>query len=637
MAEQSINVLLVEDSPADVRLLLEFLKEIPANPFQVTQCDRLESALKNLSETKFDIILLDLTLPDSTGLETLVTTHRRVPAIPVVILTGLDDEIITLRAMQEGAQDYLVKGQVTGDLLVRSMRYAIERQRAEQKIREQAALLDIATDAILVRDLNHQIVYWNKGAERLFGWNADDVIGKNANQLLYQKPSSPPKAALDAVINQGEWLGELQKITKSGREVTVESRWTLVRDEAGRPKSILTVDTDITEKKLLEAQFFRAQRLESIGTLASGIAHDLNNILTPILAAAQLLPLKLQNLDDRSQLLLQLLESNARRGADLVKQVMSFTRGAEGKQVILQTRHLIAEIEKILRETLPKSIAIDIRVPHDLWTVVGDSTQLHQVLMNLCVNARDAMPLGGTLTIEASNQCLNEADARTNLEAQAGPYCVLSVSDTGTGIAMEILDRIFEPFFTTKELGSGTGLGLSTVVGIIKSHRGFITVSSQLSKGTVFKVFLPAVMLREAAPIENSELHRGNGDLILVVDDEAPVRESTRITLEDYNYQVLTACNGVDAIEVYSQHQHSIQLVLIDLMMPLMDGPSTIRTLQRINPNVEVVAMSGLSSKEMIADAESAGIQRFLSKPFMVKDLLSTLQQALVEQANVIK
>jgi two-component system cell cycle sensor histidine kinase/response regulator CckA len=637
MAEQSINVLLVEDSLADVRLLLEFLKEVPTNPFQVTQCDRLESALKNLIETRFDIILLDLTLPDSVGLETLVRIHRQVPAVPVVILTGLDDEIVTLRAMQEGAQDYLVKGQVTGDLLVRSMRYAIERQRAEQKIREQAALLDITTDAILVKDLNHQIMYWNKGAERLFGWQADDVIGKDANQLLYQKPSPQLREALNEVIAKGEWLGELQKVTKFAQEVTVESRWTLVRDEAGRPKSILTVDTDITEKKLLEAQFFRAQRLESIGTLASGIAHDLNNILTPILAAAQLLPLKLKNLDDRSQLLLQLLEVNARRGADLVKQVLSFTRGVEGKRVILQMRHLIGEIERILRETLPKSIEVDVKASHDLWTVFGDSTQLHQVLMNLCVNARDAMPLGGTLTIAASNQWIDETDVRTNLEAKVGPYCVLSVADTGTGIATEILDRIFEPFFTTKELGSGTGLGLSTIVGIIKSHGGFITVSSQLSKGTEFKVFLPAVMIREAAPIENPELHRGDGNLILVVDDEAPVRESLRITLEDYNYQVLTACNGVGAIEVYSQHQHRIQLVLIDLMMPLMDGPSTIRTLRRINPNVEVVAMSGLSSKGMIADAESAGVQRFLAKPFMVKDLLTTLKEALVGKMGVVE
>lgn len=634
MAEHSINVLLVEDSPADVRLLLEFLKEVPTNPFQVTQCDRLETALNNLADSRFDIILLDLTLPDSIGLETLVKIHRQVPAIPVVVLTGLDDEIITLRAMQEGAQDYLVKGQVTGDLLARSLRYAIERQRAEQKIRQQAALLDIATDAILVRDLSHCIVYWNKGAERLFGWTAEEAIGKNANQLLYRKPSPQLREALNEVITKGEWLGELQKITQSDQEVTVESRWTLVRDETGQPKSILTVDTNITEKKLLEAQFFRAQRLESIGTLASGISHDLNNILTPILAAAQLLPLKLKNLDDRSQLLLQLLETNARRGADLVKQVLSFTRGVEGKRVLLQTRHLISEIEKILRETLPRAIAVEIEVPNDLWTVVGDSTQIHQVLINLCVNARDAMPLGGVLTISATNQWLTETDKRLNLEAQIGPYCVLSVTDTGAGIAAEILDRIFEPFFTTKELGSGTGLGLSTVVGIVKSHGGFITVASQLGKGTEFKVFFPAVMIRESAPIADPELHQGNNHLILVVDDEAPVRESTRIMLEDYNYQVLTAGDGIEAIETYSKHHHDIHLVLIDLMMPLMDGPTTVLTLKRINPDVEIVAMSGLSSRGMVADAANAGVQRFLSKPFMVKDLLNTLEEALVEKIN---
>ncbi|PSB16614.1 PAS domain S-box protein [Phormidesmis priestleyi ULC007] len=634
MAEHSINVLLVEDSPADVRLLLEFLKEVPTNPFQVTQCDRLETALNNLTESRFDIILLDLTLPDSMGLETLVNIHRRVPAIPVVILTGLDDEVITLRAMQEGAQDYLVKGQVTGDLLARSMRYAIERQRAEQKIRQQAALLDITTDAILVRDLSHRIVYWNKGAERLFGWHAEEAIGKNANQLLYRKSSPQLREALDVVIAKGEWLGELHKITKSDQEVTVESRWTLVRDEAGQPKSILTVDTNITEKKLLEAQFFRAQRLESIGTLASGISHDLNNILTPILAAAQLLPLKLKNLDDRSQLLLQLLETNARRGADLVKQVLSFTRGVEGKRVLLQTRHLISEIERILRETLPRSIEVEIEVPQDLWTIVGDSTQIHQVLMNLCVNARDAMPIGGVLTISATNQWLTETDKRLNIEAQIGPYCVLSVVDTGTGIAAEILDRIFEPFFTTKELGGGTGLGLSTVVGIVKSHGGFITVASQLGQGTEFKVFFPAVMIQESAPIEDPELHQGNDHLILVVDDEAPVRESTRITLEDYNYRVLTACDGVEAIETYSKHHDEIHLVLIDLMMPLMDGPTTILTLQRINPHVEIVAMSGLSSRGMVANAANAGVQRFLSKPFTVKDLLNTLEEALVEKVN---
>lgn len=489
MTEFAIKVLLVEDNPGDVRLLLEILQETPPDQFTVTQVDHLEKAINLLTAESFDVILLDLTLPDSMGLDTFLKLYRRASAIPIVVLTGLDDETLTLRAMQEGAQDYLVKGKVTGDLVSRSLRYAIERQRAEHKIREQAALLDITTDAISVRDLQHNIVFWNQGAERVFGWRAEEAIGQNAVQLLYRKSELQLKEAINAVMEQGKWFGELNKITKSGQEVIVESRWALVRDDAKRPKSILTVDTDITEKKQLEAQFFRAQRLESIGTLASGIAHDLNNILTPILAAAQLLPLKLKNLDDRSQLLLQLLETNAKRGADLVKQVLSFTRGVEGKRMVLQTRHLIAEIEKILQETFPKSVTIYSNIAKDLWTVSGDSTQLHQVLMNLCVNARDAMLSGGLLTLSAQNQWLNETDVRMNFEARVGPYIVISVADTGMGIPTANLERIFEPFFTTKDLGKGTGLGLSTVVGIVKSHGGFVTVTSQEGTGTEFKVF----------------------------------------------------------------------------------------------------------------------------------------------------
>ncbi|KAM3091356.1 response regulator [Phormidesmis sp. 146-12] len=626
MAEQPIQVLLVEDNPADVRLLLEILKE-SSNRFVVTQVARLDEAINHLTIASFDVILLDLTLPDSLGLETFLKLHQRVSAIPIVVLTGLDDETLTLKAMQEGAQDYLVKGKVTGDLLARSLRYAIERQRAEQKIREQAALLEITTDAMLVRDLQHTIVFWNKGAERLFGWKAEEAIGQNVNQLMYRKSSSQLKEAVNTVLEKGEWIGELNKITKSGQEVIVESRWTLVRDDAKRPKSILTVDTDITEKKQLEAQFFRAQRLESIGTLASGIAHDLNNILTPILAASQLLPLKLKNLDDRSQLLLQLLETNAKRGADLVKQVLSFTRGVEGRRMVLQTRHLIGEIERTIQETFPKSITVCTHIPKDLWTVSGDSTQLHQVLMNLCVNARDAMLSGGLLTISAQNQWLTENDARLNFEAQVGPYIVISVADTGMGIPESNLERIFEPFFTTKELGKGTGLGLSTVVGIVKSHGGFVTVSSQEGKGTEFKVFLPAVMVREARSQDDSELRKGAYSLILVVDDEAPVRDSTRIALESYEYQVLTATNGREAIDLYARHSQDIRLVLLDLMMPVMDGPETIAILKRMNPEIEIVAMSGLSSKSMIGEAAAAGVQRFLSKPFTVRELLGTLQE----------
>jgi PAS domain S-box-containing protein len=365
-----------------------------------------------------------------------------------------------------------------------------DRQHAEQKIREQAALLNVATDAILVRDLEDKILFWNKSAERIYGWKAEYVLGKNANQFLYHDLHQITEVK-KLVVDQGEWQGELHKLTKSGQEIIVQSRWILVR---GAPegqclghrdqnsKSILSVDTDITEKKQLKSQFLRAQRMESIGTLAGGIAHDLNNVLAPILMSAQLMQMKMP--DKQSQRLLKTIETNAKRGGALVKQVLSFARGIEGKRTIIQVRHLIFEIRQIALQTFPKSIEFSTALAPELWSVLGDATQLHQVLMNLCVNARDAMPDGGTLSVSAENIIIDEHYARMNLNASVGAYILITVTDTGTGITPEILDKIFEPFFTTKEQGKGTGLGLSTTSGIIKSHGGFVNVYSELGKGT---------------------------------------------------------------------------------------------------------------------------------------------------------
>ncbi len=502
-----------------------------------------------------------------------------------------------------------------------------ERKRSEEKIREQAALLDIAKDAIFVRDLDNQILFWNKGAECLYRWQAHEALGKNALEILYKETSPQLEEALQTVALVGEWYGELHQVTKEGKEIIVESRWTLVRDFKGQPKSILVVNTDITEKKQLEAQFLRAQRLESLGTLASGIAHDLNNVLGPILMVAELLQEKIS--DEWSQQLLAELEASAKRGANLVKQVLSFARGMEGKHTILQVRHLIKEIKQIARQTFPKSIEIYTDISPNLWTVCADATQLHQVLMNLVVNARDAMPDGGTLSICAENLFIDENYARMNLDASVGPYSVVTVSDTGTGIPPEILERIFEPFFTTKELGKGTGLGLSTVMGIIRSHGGFVNVYSEVGKGTRFKVYLPAVEGIQKQQPEDLELPKGHGELILVVDDELALREINKTSLETYNYKVLTASDGIDALALYAQHKAEISVVLMDMMMPSLDGPTTIRMLQKMNPQLKIVAVSGLATNEKIAQAAGIGVKAFLSKPYTAQELLKTLHSVL--------
>lgn len=521
------------------------------------------------------------------------------------------------------------------ELYERTQNELIERQRAEQTIREQAALLNVASDAIYARDLANHILFWNQAAERLYGWSQTEALGKNATELLCKIEPQTFEAVLKPVFEQGSWQGEMQKFTKSGNQITVMTRLTLVRDEAGLPKSILTVDTDITEKKQLEAQFLRAQRLESIGTLASGVAHDLNNILTPILASAQLLPLKFPNADDRTQQLLKIVEANAKRGAELVKQVLSFARGAEGRRTPVQVAHVLGEIQQIANRTFPKSIAIQIELPDlALNLVYADATQLHQVLMNLCVNARDAMPDGGVLTISASNVLIDESYARTQLDAEPGTYVMITIADTGTGIPPEIVDRIFDPFFTTKEVGKGTGLGLSTVLGIVKNHAGFVEVASQIGQGTCFKIYLPTTGAMPSAPIAALELPLGHGELILVVDDETSIQEITKATLEDRQYRVLTASDGLEAIELYAKHKQEIAVVLMDLMMPTMDGLTTIRTLRKMNAQVKVIATSGLTLNQTLADVASVGVKLFLPKPYTAQELLKELHTILEEPSK---
>ncbi|MBC1215122.1 response regulator [Trichormus variabilis ARAD] len=501
-----------------------------------------------------------------------------------------------------------------------------ERKQAEQKVREQAALLDIATDAILVRDFHSQILFWNKAAERLYGWQAHEAIGKNSEELLFKESSSQLELVRNHVLEHGSWQGELNKITKSGKEIIVESRWNLMFDESGQPKSILTVDTDITEKKQLQAQFLRAQRMESLGTLASGIAHDLNNILTPIMASIQLLALKSSSNDARNHQLLKILEHNSKRAADLVKQILTFARGSETRGVTLQIEPLLLEIEQILNSTFPKSIKITKHLPpENLWTIQADPTQIHQVLMNLCVNARDAMPGNGTLSIFAENLLVDKNFAKMNLDAEVGPYVVITIADTGFGIPPLILERIFEPFFTTKESGKGTGLGLSTVIGIVKNHGGFVNVNSEIGKGSQFQVFLPAVEDRAKQQVEDLDLPAGQGELILIVDDEAAIVEITKTSLEDYNYKTLTAKNGIEAIALYAQHQDKISMVLMDIMMPSMDGLTAIRILQEMNPQLKIIAISGITGNNQLAEAANAGVNAFLRKPYNIYDLVHAI------------
>ncbi|MFY9609876.1 MAG: PAS domain S-box protein [Blastocatellia bacterium] len=504
-----------------------------------------------------------------------------------------------------------------------------KRKRAEEQLREQAALLDGASDAIIVRDLQGRVLYWNRGAERLYGWTAAESVGASIRDLHYRDVTPQFEEANQVLLKEGEWAGHATHLTKDGRRVDVETRLTLVRDDEANPKSVLVINHDVTEQKKLEAQFLRAQRMESIGTLAGGIAHDINNILSPILLSVRMLQMKFE--DEGSQRLLSVLQKSAERGGVMVKQVLEFARGAEGERIVLQLKHLIKEITKTLSETLPKSIEVECFVPADVWPITGDPTQIHQVLMNLCVNARDAMPRGGVLSVKAENALIDESYARMILDATPGQFVLITVTDTGTGIPAKIISRVFEPFFTTKEQGKGTGLGLSTVLGIVKSHGGFVNVYSEPGKGTKFSAYFPAAAssLTTQAREEPAGVPLGHGEVVLVVDDESAIREITRSTLENFGYSVLTASDGTEAVALYAQNKASIDVVLTDMMMPYLDGTATIRALQKIEPSVKVIASSGLADDGKAAEATALGVKLFLSKPYTAEELLNALAEVL--------
>jgi PAS domain S-box-containing protein len=479
----------------------------------------------------------------------------------------------------------------------------------------------------MVLDLADRITYWNKSAERLYGWSAGEADGKNASELLGVQAA--PGAIDPGRAEPGvcEWIGELKQVARDGRELMVESRHTLIRDRDGEPISNLVVNTDITARKILELQFLRAQRLESVGMLAGGIAHDLNNILTPILMAADVIKSRLTDSESLSVLLS--LQSSAMRGADMVKQILMFARGAGGERSQFQLKHILRDLEKIIRETFPKSIELSMDVPNDLWIVSGDATQVHQVLLNLCVNARDAMPSGGSLRVRAQNFLLDEPEPGRKSEGPPEPHILVEIVDTGTGMSAETGAKIFEPFFTTKGIGKGTGLGLSTALSIVKSHGGFIKVDSVVKRGTTFQVFLPAIVSDKAAGSKTThvELPAGHGELLLVVDDDTSIREMTRETLETFGYRVLTAANGGQAIAVFARHAEGIKLVLMDMMMPIMQGAESIEAIRKIKAGTRIILITGLPGDQLPQEGPKADL--VIQKPYTLATLLTTINDAL--------
>ena len=531
---------------------------------------------------------------------------------------------------------FVVKAYAVPDGLAVYFRDGTVARRANEQLRllqssvERLNDIVVITDAEPISDVGPRIVYVNQAFERLTGYSRDEVIGQTPRIL--QGPRTD-RRTLDKIRHALEtWQpvrAEVQNYTKSGKELWLELDIVPLADESGWFTHWVAVERDVTERRRLEQQILRAQRMESIGTLAGGIAHDLNNVLSPILMSVELLRPQLTDADGARRL--DVIAQAASRGASMIRQVLGFARGIEGERRTLPLLPVIDETLRIVGETFPRNITVTADVPGDAWRVDGDPTQLQQVLLNLCVNARDAMPAGGTLTVAASNVQLDADAAARVLEARPGPYVRLTVGDTGVGIPPDQVEKIFDPFFTTKPPGQGTGLGLSTTLAIVRGHGGFVRVQSEPGVGTVVDVYLPRGMedAGEHTVEPDGPLPRGDGETVLVVDDEAAIRATTREVLEAHGYQVLEAADGAEAIAVYAAHASVVRLVVTDLMMPVMDGPAMLQVLNRLAPDVRVIAASGLATSRDVQQAVAQGASAFLPKPYTASALLRTVARVL--------
>lgn len=502
-----------------------------------------------------------------------------------------------------------------------------------ERMRAQAALLESTRDAITIRDLSGKVMYWNHAAEELFGWAGVEVLGKGAEELPEGFDNPALQNAISLAGETGHWNGEIERVTKAGKIVVTQTRCTLVKDGSGKSPTILVVDSDITEKVKIQTQFLKAQRMEAIGQLAGGVAHDFNNLLAVIRGHTELVLMRPSSLSPQVVEHLTEITTAAERAANLTRQLLTFSR----KQVMvpqqLNINEVISGFSKMLHRIIGEDITLKCECEPELPPVMADAAMIEQVLMNLVVNARDAMPSGGELTITTRQRTLS-GPQRKGSEARPGDFVCLSVADKGVGIPREYITRIFEPFFTTKEIGKGTGLGLATVYGIAKQHQGWVEVKSAPGAGTIFTLFLPAAReerLPEKAPNKPPEL-RGGSESILLVEDELPVRMISRKVLEAYGYRVHEAPSARDALDQWGDRMNEIDLLLTDIVLPCgVSGPELAQQLRERKPQLKVLFMSGYGQEKAdknVADCHLSNCE-FLPKAGSTRALVETVRRCL--------
>jgi signal transduction histidine kinase len=637
LSNQQIHVLLVEDETSDAKFLQDTLLGVISPIFTFSHVERLNMALQHLAWEEFDVVLLDLTLPDAHGLDTFIQVHAVAPDTPILILTSIDDEGLAVKAMQNGAQDYLVKGKLDTDLLLRSIRYAIERKGAEverQKLLENTQhqsqlvqqILDTVNEGILTLNSKREIVLANPVAQQYLailgavgeGEELTELGGLPPEEFLQETDTAFP---LEIIIEDGDHKRVFElHVSTSPLDQTEEGYTLLIRDT--------------TAARQVQVQSQEQERQAAVGQLASGIAHDFNNIVGSIILYCEMLMNETSLIGKDRERLATILHQ-AQRAAGLTRQILDFSRTGLIEPHLVDLARFMEHVAKLLTRTLPENIRLSLLQKDDRHVVNVDPVRMQQVLMNLAVNARDAMPDGGELLIELKNISISDNDTLPVAEMSAGDWVRLTVADTGTGIEEEVLPHIFEPFYTTKGPGESSGLGLAQVDGIVKQHDGHIAVHSEIGKGTAIMIFLPShhddvevALIYDQAVVKGEEK-----DLLLVVEDDFNTRTAVSEALQSHNFSVLCAGDGQEALEIIQKHNGKIDLVLSDLIMPRMSGLTLFRELKQNHPDIGMMVMTGYPMSDNTREMLEEGGVTWLAKPIHSRSLVRAVRKVLQQES----
>ncbi len=630
MSVLPFKVLLVDDDEDDYLITRDLILQIRGRQYHLDWVNNYDDGLTAVGRREHDLCLLDYRLGARTGLELLRETRSVNDRAPIILLTGQGDQEIDIEAMKAGASDYLVKSRLSADTLERAMRFAVERKRAQESLRQEhdfvSRIMETSPSGILVTDCDGKITFANRRASQVLrlsqhpehasnvlNWRVADINGS---------PLPGQRSVLKVVLGSAQPALDIHHVIEfpGGQRTILSTNATPLFKGQGRIDGMIVTVEDITERLALETQLRQSQKMDSLGQLAAGVAHDINNILTVIQGHAGLLLNAAPPDSDGAKSASQILAASE-RAAGFIRHLLAFSRKQIYRTKIIDLNALLHNLESLLPRMLGGHIALETRYCSQLPHIAADTALVEQIVINLAINARDAMPKGGKLLIETSAMDLDLVAARRHVDGRPGRFVCLTVADNGCGMEPGVLQKIFEPFFTTKEMGKGTGLGLATVYAVVKQHHGWVEVQSEINLGSVFKVFLPASEQTVAAPVAPSpetEKVQGGKETILLAEDEKALLELLRRVLSGYDYNILAAASGQEALELWDKHDGRIDLLLTDMVMPGgMSGRELAAELKKRDPELKVILTSGFNAAMAGKEWGNAGDTTFLSKPYL--------------------